>query len=82
MKNQRLLIGLIFCFSVSFLSHPAEVPAQADPFIREKQFASSSAQRRADFMTDGRGFLPDTWQSIFPGSLRSLPRTCPAPAPL
>ena len=36
MKNQRLLIGLIFCFSVSFLSHPAEVPAQADPFYKGK----------------------------------------------
>ena len=36
MKNQRLLIGLIFCFSVIFLSHPAEVPAQADPFYKGK----------------------------------------------
>ena len=36
MKNQRLLIGLIFCFSVSFLSHPTEVPAQADPFYKGK----------------------------------------------
>ena len=36
MKNQRLLISLIFCFSVSFLSHPAEVPAQADPFYKGK----------------------------------------------
>jgi hypothetical protein len=36
MKNQRLLIGLIFCFSVSFLTHPAEVPAQADPFYKGK----------------------------------------------
>ena len=36
MKNQRLLIGLIFCFSVSFLSHPAEVPAQAEPFYKGK----------------------------------------------
>ena len=36
MKNERLLIGLIFCFSVIFLSRPAEVRAQADPFYKGK----------------------------------------------
>lgn len=36
MKNERLLMGLIFCFSVIFLSRPAEVRAQADPFYKGK----------------------------------------------
>ena len=65
MKNGRLLIGLIFCFSAIFLSCPDEVRAQADPFYGEKRLVSWLAQRRADFTTAGHSSLPDTWESIF-----------------
>ena len=36
MKNRRLLIGLIFCFPVFFLSYPNKVPAQSDAFYKGK----------------------------------------------
>ena len=36
MKNHRLLMGLIFCFAIVFLSYRNEVRAQADPFYRGK----------------------------------------------
>jgi len=33
MKNERLLIGLIFCFSAIFLSRPAEVLGASRSFL-------------------------------------------------
>jgi tripartite-type tricarboxylate transporter receptor subunit TctC len=36
MKNQRLLMGLIFCLTVIFLSYSKEAHTQADPFYKGK----------------------------------------------
>ena len=36
MKTRRLLMDLIFGFSVIFLTYPNEVRAQADPFYKGK----------------------------------------------
>jgi hypothetical protein len=66
MKNQRLLMGLILGFLITFLSYPNEVPAQADPFYKGKTHSGSQVWTGLGSVRFGvRSDKSGSWHDLF-----------------